>query len=42
MLNARYGTYALLGLVVLNFLGLPVFESLWKIGEFMLGVILFV
>jgi Zn-dependent protease len=42
MLNARYGTYFLLGLIVLNFLGVPVFESLWKIGQFMLGIILFV
>ena len=42
MLNARYGSYFLLGLIVLNFLGVPVFESLWKLGEFMLGIILFV
>jgi hypothetical protein len=41
-LNARYGTYALLGLILLNFLGVPVFESIWQIGEFMLGVILVV
>jgi Zn-dependent protease len=42
MLNARYGTYFLLGLIALNFLGVPVFESIWKLGEFMLGIILFV
>jgi len=41
-LNARYGTYALLGLIVLNFAGVPVFESLWKLGGFMLGLILIV
>ena len=40
--NARYGVYALLGLIVLNFAGIPVFETLWKIGDFMLDVILFV
>ena len=42
MLNARYGSYFLLGLIALNFLGIPVFESLWKLGQFMLGIILFV
>lgn len=41
-INARYGTYALLGLILLNFLGIPVFASIWKIGEFMLEVILVV
>jgi Zn-dependent protease len=40
--NARYGTYALLGLVAINFLGVPVFQTLWKLGEFMLGIILIV
>jgi hypothetical protein len=39
-INQRYGTYALLGLIVLNFLGVPVFQTLWKVGEFMLGIIL--
>ena len=38
--NQRYGAYALLALIALNFLGVPVFESIWKIGEFMLGIIL--
>ena len=41
-INARYGTYALLGLILLNFAGVPVFETLWKLGEFMLEVILVV
>ena len=42
MLNARYGSYFLLGLIGLNFLGIPVFESLLQLGRFMLGIILFV
>ncbi len=41
-LNARYGSYALLGLILLSFAGVPIFETLWKLGEFMLGVILIV
>lgn len=41
-INQRYGTYALLGLIALNFLGVPVFQTIWKIGEAMLGVILIV
>jgi Zn-dependent protease len=41
-LNQRYGTYALLGLIALNFLGVPVFQTIWKIGEFMLNIILVV
>ena len=41
-LNQRYGAYLLLALIALNFLGVPVFESIWKIGEFMLGIILLV
>jgi Zn-dependent protease len=41
-LNARYGAYFLLGLIALSFAGVPVFETLWKIGQFMLGVILVV
>ena len=39
-LNQRYGAYALLALIALNFLGVPVFQSLWRIGEFMLDIIL--
>jgi Zn-dependent protease len=41
-LNARYGSYALLGLILLSFAGVPIFETLWKLGEFMLSVILIV
>lgn len=39
-INQRYGAYALLALIALNFLGVPVFQSLWRIGEFMLDIIL--
>ena len=38
--NQRYGAYALLTLILLNFLGVPVFATLWKVGHFMLEVIL--
>jgi hypothetical protein len=41
-INQRYGAYALLALIALHFLDVPVFETLWKIGEFMLGIILLV
>lgn len=41
-LNQRYGAYALLALIALNFLGVPVFATIWHIGEFMLGIIQFV
>jgi Zn-dependent protease len=37
--NARYGTYLLLGLILLNFAGVPVFETIWKLGEFMVNLI---
>ena len=40
--NHRYGVYALLGLVALNFLGVPVFEYVWKTGQFLLSMIVFV
>jgi Zn-dependent protease len=39
-INAQYGTYLLLGLIALNFAGLPVFENIWKMGEFMIQLIL--
>jgi Zn-dependent protease len=41
-INRRFGAYALLAVIALNFLGVPVFESLWKLGEFMLDIILVV
>lgn len=40
-INQRYGVYALLLLIVLNFAGLPVFDSIWKIGGAMLGFVTF-
>jgi Zn-dependent protease len=39
--NQRYGTYALLALIALHFIGVPVFTTIWKIGEFMLGIVSF-
>ena len=39
-LNHRYGVYALLGLVGLNFIGVPVFEHVWKTGQFLLSLII--
>ena len=39
-INAQYGTYLLLGLVVLSFAGIPVFEKIWQIGEFMVRLVL--
>jgi Zn-dependent protease len=41
-LNQRYGAYALLALIALNFLGIPVFASIWEIGDFMLNMVSFV
>ena len=39
--NQRYGVYLLLALIVLSFLGVPVFEKVWEIGEFLLPFIAF-
>ena len=41
-LNRRYGSYFLLALIALHFLGVPIFETLWKIGETMLHFVSFV
>ena len=41
-LNQRFGTYALLMLIVLNFIGIPVFKTIWSIGEAMLQLVAFV
>ena len=41
-LNRRYGSYFLLALIALHFLGVPIFETLWKIGETMLHFVAFV
>ncbi len=40
-LNRHYGAYALLALIALNFVGIPVFATIWRIGEFMLNLIMF-
>jgi Zn-dependent protease len=39
-INAQYGTYLLLGLIALNFAGVPVFQNIWRLGEFMVNLIL--
>jgi len=41
-LNRRYGSYFLLALIALHFLGVPIFETLWKVGEIMLNFVAFV
>ena len=41
-LNARYGIYFLLGLILLSFTGLPVFETIWATSEFMIRLIIIV
>ncbi len=38
-LNHQYGVYFLLALVGLNFVGIPVFEYVWKTGQFLLPLI---
>jgi Zn-dependent protease len=40
--NHRYGSYALLGLVLLNLTGVPVFQNIWNIGKSLLSTITFV
>lgn len=42
LINQRYGTYFLLGLVVLAVLGVPIFRALWGLGETLLPIIVFV
>ena len=42
MFNQRYGSYMLLGLIALHFLGLPFFETLWTVGEILLNFVAFV
>jgi len=41
-LNRRYGGYVLLALIALHFLGVPIFETIWKVGETMLRFVSFV
>jgi Zn-dependent protease len=40
--NQRYGSYALLGLVLLNLIGIPIFDNVWNIGQSLLSTIIFV
>lgn len=40
-LNQRYGVYALLGLILLNFVDVPIFESIWRFGEKLLRLVSF-
>ncbi len=40
--NQRYGVYLLLTLIVLHFLGVPIFEKIWRIGNSLLSFIVFV
>jgi len=40
-LNQRYGVYALFALIGLNYLGVPIFEYVWKTGQFLLSLIVF-
>ena len=40
--NARYGNFVLLGLVVLSFMGLPIFEYVFSVSERLLPLIVFV
>ena len=41
-INQRYGVYALLGLIVLNYMGLPIVATIWGFGEAVLGFVTFV
>lgn len=40
--NQRYGVYLLLGLVLLNLAGVPIFTNVWNIGQSLLSIIIFV
>lgn len=40
--NMRYGAYFLLGLIVLNIIGIPVFDKVWQTGQYLLRFIIFV
>ena len=39
--NARYGNFALLGLIALSFLGVPVVQAVWHISNVLLPLIVF-
>ncbi len=40
--NQRYGVYALFALIVLSLVGVPIFRTVWNIGESLLPFIVFV
>lgn len=40
--NASYGNQLLLGLMLLSLFGIPVFSTIWNIGQSMLPAIIFV
>jgi Zn-dependent protease len=40
--NHQYGSYALLGLVLLNLIGVPIFDNVWRLGQSLLSTIIFV
>jgi Zn-dependent protease len=37
--NARFGTALFIGLILLNFAGIPVFQTLWRLADTMLSLI---
>ncbi len=39
-LNYRFGGFVFLGLIALHYLGVPVLDTIWRIGEIMLGAVL--
>ena len=42
VLNLKYGTMLLLGLIVLSIAGIPIFKYLLGLAEWVLGLIIFV
>ena len=40
--NQRYGVYALFALILLSLVGVPIFKTVWSIGESLLPFIVFV
>jgi len=40
--NQRYGVYALFALIALSLVGVPIFRTVWNIGESILPIIVFV
>lgn len=40
--NSRYGNQLLLGLMLLSLVGIPVFDTIWRLGDALLPLIVFV